>query len=124
MQDADDAFFASVEHSSLGVQSALDARYYLRYRRYALMHGDEQALAEFLPTLPGLTRRLTPPLDSRILQLPIQVRMTCPAATCECAASCVESQVQSAMARVFHKSLGNLCAVSGCMSSAGCLQHR
>lgn len=37
------------------------------------MHGEQRALAELLPTLPALTEKLTPPVESSLLCLPIQV---------------------------------------------------
>lgn len=43
--------------------------------RYALMHGDQQALAEFLPSVPALTSRLTAPVNTSMLRLPIQVNL-------------------------------------------------
>ena len=47
----------------------------LSCRRFALLHKDQRALQELLPTLGPLLSKLTPPVDTTLLRVPVQASM-------------------------------------------------
>jgi hypothetical protein len=50
----------------------------LSCRRFALLHKDQGALQELLPTLGPLLSKLTPPVDTTLLRVPAQASMAAP----------------------------------------------
>ena len=47
----------------------------LSCRRFALLHKDQRALQELLPTLGPLLSKLPPPVDTTLLRVPVQASM-------------------------------------------------
>lgn len=84
------------------------------------MHGDQQALAELLPTLTALTSRLTAPADASILQLSAPVKSLGQFETCLSEMVCANrhNQMDTTSTSELSDSLTGPCTRLCCVNNA------